>query len=102
MLDPEGEEWRQRIELRKADENQKGMRWFVLFLALANWCSWFLVISRHWGQMWNHVAAVALLLFFPMPCIAMFIKRWACPSFAAFQTYILLLLAFLVAVSRFN
>jgi hypothetical protein len=100
MLDAEGEEWRKRIWLRQADELQKVMRWFVLFGFLVNWYMWFVLISRHWGEMWNHVAMIGLLLFYPMPCILMFLKREAYPPVAALLTYILLGLAFWVAVSR--
>jgi hypothetical protein len=65
LLDPEGEEWRKRIEVRKADEFQKALRWIVLVIFLASWYTWFLLISRHWGEMWNHVAAVGLLSLSP-------------------------------------
>ena len=50
MLDTESEEWRKRIELRKIDEFQKAMRWFVLVVFLMNWYTWFLLISWHWGD----------------------------------------------------
>jgi hypothetical protein len=100
MLDTESEEWRKRIELRKIDEFQKAMRWFVLVVFLMNWYTWFLLISRHWGEMWNHVAAVGLLSLSPAPCILMFFKREAYPPTAVFFTYILLGLAWGVAVGR--
>ncbi len=98
MLDPESEAWRQRIELRKNDGLQKGMRWVVLVIFLMNWYTWFLLISRHWAEMWNHVATVGLLLLSPTPCILMFFRREAYPPIAAFLTYGLLGLAFWVAV----
>ena len=73
MLDPEGEAWRQRIELRKAVELAKGMRWVVAILIFPlSWLSQFILVHRHWGEMWSHMPAVFLLLFMPLPCVQMF------------------------------
>ncbi len=99
MLDSEGEEWRKRIDLRKAEELLRAMRWVVLVIFLMNWYTWFLLIRRHWGT-WDHVAAVGLLLTSPAPCILMFFKREVYPPLAAFLTYSLLGLAMGVAVWR--
>jgi hypothetical protein len=91
------EGWRNPIELQKTDGLLKGMRWFVLFIFLINWYTWFLLFSRHWAEMWNHVAMVWFLVLSPVPCILMFFRREVYPPVAAFLTYSLLGVAFLVA-----
>ncbi len=99
MLDQESEGWRKSSELRKADELWNPKRWVVLIIFLMSWCAWFLRISRHW-ELWDRFAAVGLLSLSPIPCILMFFRREAYPPLAAFLTYMLLGLAFGVAIGR--
>ncbi len=99
MIDPRnGErlknmEVRMAMEARMADETWKPVRWIVLLVFLLNWCTWFLLISRHWG-MWNHMSGALLLSLSPAPCILMFVRRETYPPVAALMTYVLLGFAF--------
>jgi hypothetical protein len=90
MSDPEGKVW-------------NGMKWAVSLICLLNWASWFRFVHRYWGQIEQNgsaIAAVALLAFFPFPCILMFRKRETSSPYAAFFTYLLLSLALGVKFGR--
>jgi hypothetical protein len=103
MLDPESEAWEKRIQARQVDESWKVLRWIVLLIFSVNWCTWFHFIYRHWEQMTKNgsaIGGVALLVFFPFPCVFMFYKRNAYPPPAALFTYILLTMAFGVVAGR--
>jgi|SRR5208282_3709035 len=98
MLDPESGELQRSIKQGRTDETWKVMRWAVLIIFLMEWCLWFLRISRHW-EMWNHVSAIGLLSLSPAPCILMFFRREAYSPGAALITYVLVSLAFGVAIA---
>ncbi len=101
MLDPEDEAWRKRIAIRQNIELAKGMRWFVAVLIFPlSWLTQFILIYRHWGEMWSHVAAVSILLFLPLPCVQMFFRedspylfRRPISAMSAMSTYLLIAMA---------
>jgi len=80
MLDTGREPWR------------KALRWVVVGIFMLSWANWIVLIRRHWGEMGDHVGAVGLLVFFPVPCIQMFVRD-AAPPLTALFTYTLLGLA---------
>jgi hypothetical protein len=103
MLSPESDTERKRIQLRRVEETWATMRWVVPIGFLVNWCTWFVWTIRHWEQISqtsSAISAVGLLMFSPFPCVLMFRKQELYPPVAAFLTYILLGLAFGVALGR--
>ena len=101
MLDPDDEASRKRIAIRQNIELSKGMRWLVAILIFPlSWLTQFILIYRHWGEMWSHLPAVFILLFLPFPCIQMFFNeesqnpfRRPISAMSALFTYLLVMMA---------